>query len=70
MLFVASFGRVDSAVYMQSESESSPMTNKTKQHRLKHSESSCYSSIGVYVYLSGSDERTMSLLWYSCRSSC
>lgn len=44
---VPSFGRADSAVYMQSESESTPMTNKTTQQRLKHSESSDSSSIGV-----------------------
>lgn len=46
-LFAPSFGRTDSAVYMQSESDSSPMTSKTTQHRLKHSESSCSSSGGV-----------------------
>lgn len=61
MLPAPSLGRVDSAAYMQSESESSPMTSKTTQHRLKHSESSC-PSVGVFAYRSGSDERTMSLL--------
>lgn len=59
---VPSLGKEESAVYMQSESERSPMIIKTTQHRLKHSELWYSSSIGASDYFSGSDERTMSLL--------